>query len=407
MHVVSPERYRNKTPATHTQKQKPLFRWLLLVLLIAGFVNYVRPLPQATVTLQLPQTPGVTQPALTWPSSGQAAVAASGYGLLGTAGAQQPLATASIAKVIAALSVLQKEPLQPGSSGPTYTIDANDVHLYQEYADQNGSVVPVTEGESLSEYQALEALMVPSANNIADSLVRWVFGSQSAYADYATSYLRAHGINQTTIGSDASGYDSSTTSTASDLTTLGLLAVQNPVLMQITSQSKVTLPVVGKVSNYNTVLGQSDIVGIKTGNNDADPGAFLFASRQKVGTQEVYITGAILGQADLDSALSAATVLSDSAQKGFQAVTLAGKGQSVGHAQTAWGKTATIRTTSSVSLVRWAATPITETHAVKVSVKTKEAGNFKAYAGHSSAATTLELDHPLAGPSFWWRLTRH
>jgi D-alanyl-D-alanine carboxypeptidase (penicillin-binding protein 5/6) len=40
-------------------------------------------------------------------------------------------------------------------------------------------------GEELSEYQALQALLLPSANNIAETLARWAFGSIDAYNAYA------------------------------------------------------------------------------------------------------------------------------------------------------------------------------------------------------------------------------
>jgi D-alanyl-D-alanine carboxypeptidase (penicillin-binding protein 5/6) len=407
MHVVSPERYRNKPVVTQHHKRKPVAAWLLLVLIVLGTANYLRPLPAATVSLHLPTTPAVTQPVINWPAAGQSAVAVQGYGLLGTSGAQQPLATASIAKVITALCVLEKQPLDVGQSGPTYTVDANDVNLYEEYAEQNGSVIPVEDGETMSESQALEAMMIPSANNVADSLVRWVFGSQTAYVDYATSFLRAHGLNQTTIGSDASGYDSSTISTASDLATLGLLTLKSPVLMQIASLKSVTLPVVGTVSNYDTVLGQNGIVGIKTGNNDADPGAFLFAARHNIAGHDIYITGAVLGQADLDTALQAATVLSDSAQEGFQQIVIATSKQNVGTVQTAWGETADIQTASSVSLLRWGATPVTESHVATFELGKLTIGNLKAVAGPASSKSNLVLSHALTKPSFWWRVTRH
>ena len=222
MHVIAPERYR---PKRTRPRLWPYAALVVLIILAAGTVNYLRPLPKPTLTVTAQVSSRTAAVPLTWPGTGQAAVAATGYGLLDTNGVQPPMSTASIAKVILALCVLKKAPLQPHESGPTYTVTAQDVAIYNDYVAKNGSVLPVVLGEQLTEYQSLEALMLPSANNIADSLVLKIFGSHDAYTTYATTFLRAQGMDQTTIGPDASGYDPGTTSTASNLSSLGLLAL--------------------------------------------------------------------------------------------------------------------------------------------------------------------------------------
>lgn len=379
----------------------------MALVILAAAINYFRPLPTPVATLGLKLPAGASQPALAWPGGGQAAVAASGYGLLGTNGDQKPLATASIAKIITTLCVLQKLPLQPGQSGPTYTVSADDVAIYNNYVAQDGSVMQVVAGEKLTEYQALEALLIPSANNVADSLVHWVFGSQTAYADYATAYLEQHGLDQTHIGSDASGFDPSTTSTASDLTSLGLLALKSPVLMQIAGEQQATLPVVGTVYNYDTILGQAGITGLKTGNNDADPGAFLFTASARYGGKEVLLTGTVMDADSLEAALASAVQLSASLQQGFEQTTIATPSQAVGRLQAAWGASSPIVTSGPLQLVRWKGTPLSETHRLDTGVRNGTIGQLKIAAGQAQSQTDLKLQHAVAGPSFWWRLTRH
>jgi D-alanyl-D-alanine carboxypeptidase (penicillin-binding protein 5/6) len=313
-----------------------------------------------------------------------------------------------VAKVILALCVLDKSPIEVGKTGKTYTIDTADVASYNNYVAANGSVAAVAEGEQLTEYQALEALMIPSANNIADSLAKWEFGSNAGYAAYAANYLANHQINNTTIGStDASGYDASTTSTTSDLTKIGLIALQNPVLMKIAGQKSTTLPVAGVVNNYNTVLGVNGITGLKTGNNDADPGAFLFTANLKIGTETIQATGAVMGANDLQSALDSATRLSASMQQSFEQTTIASAGQTVGSMNTAWGESAPIVTTSKVALVRWQDTAFKETHRVRATLTEGNVGSLQVSAPGTSSETILRLKHTIPGPSFWWRLTRH
>lgn len=404
MPVVSPARYQ---PRPEPRRRRPILPVLLVVIVIIAACNYLRPLPQpvATLNVHLPSAdPTVSIP---WPAASQASVAASGYGLLGTNGDQKPLATASMAKVITALCVLAKQPLNVGQTGPTYTISAGDVAIYNDYVSQYGSVLQVVQGEKLTEYQALEALMLPSANNVADSLVRWVFGNHDNYVSYANSFLIQNGLNSTHIGTDASGFDPSTTSTASDMTLLGLLALKNPVLMQIAGQSSADFPVVGPLGNYDTVLGQNGITGLKTGNSDADPGAFLFTSTVRVGSKDIMFTGAVMGAADLDMALNGASTLSASLQQDFEQVAIVSPNQSVGTIKTAWGTSEPITTTGAVQLVRWKATPLTETHTLDVHKRTGTIGTLNVSAGHAKSQTDLQLPHPLNGPSFWWRLTHH
>jgi D-alanyl-D-alanine carboxypeptidase (penicillin-binding protein 5/6) len=403
MHVIHPGRYKTQPKR---RRWWPFVVALAIIVLAAGAVNYLRPLPEATATLHL-ALPSTTMPVLNWPSSGQAAVAANDYGILGTSGDQTPLATASIAKVITALCVLQKAPLALGQIGPSYTVDASDVATYQNYVAEDGSLIPVEQGEQITEYQALEALMIPSANNIADSLVHWVFGSQGAYAAYATIFLQQHGIDNTHIGSDASGFDPSTTSTASDLTQLGLIASQSPALMQIVGRGTATLPVIGTVSNYDTILGQSGINGIKTGNNETDTGAFLFSATKQVGGRSLQLTGTIMGAPNLNTALNESVQLATSLGQGFEQTNIVQAGQTLGSVQTAWGGSASIVATKNVELVRWKATPVTETHEINTKILGGTIGTLKAVAAHDNDSTALHLNHTISGPSFLWRLTRH
>lgn len=312
-----------------------------------------------------------------------------------------------MAKVILSLCVLQKQPMALGQPGQTYTIAARDVTLYQTYVEQDGSLLPVVTGEKLTQYQALQALMLPSANNIADSLASWVFGSQTAYAAYAANWLQQNGLDTTQIGPDASGFDPSTVSTASDMAQLGLLAAKNPVLMEIAGQGTANLPVAGTVWNYDTVRGQSGIDGLKTGNNNVDTGAFLFTATTTVGGQAIRLSGSVMGAPDLNTALQDSVQLAASAERGFEPVTIASAGQTVGSVRTAWGASSPVTANKSVKLVRWKSVPITQRHRLDTRLRSGEIGTLKAAAGPNSASTSLRLGHTLAGPGFWWRLTRH
>ncbi|HSX07009.1 MAG TPA: hypothetical protein VLG92_04785 [Candidatus Saccharimonadia bacterium] len=405
MHVIEPRRYQ-EVGQRRTKKLSVLVT-LSIGLFIVAVINYCRPLPQPIAKLSIAQSTPAASPVLAWPNQGQASVAAEKYGLLGTHGTMTPLATASIAKVITALCVLSKQPLTAGQNGPAYAIGPADVAIYQNYLAVNGSLIPVAQGEKLTEYQALEALMIPSANNIADSLVRWVFGSQAAYKTYATQFLQTHGFDQTQIGPDASGFDPSTVSTASDLAGLGQLALKNPVLLEIAGKRTTSLPVVGTVYNYDTVLGVHGITGLKTGNNDSDPGAFLFTANTTIGDTTIPITGAVIGAPDLTTALRDSTQLVASVGRNFSEVAIASAGQTMGQLTSVWGASATIVAKQPVQLVRWSASAVSVKHQLNPQVRSGKIGNLTVSAGHIQKATDLMLAKPLPGPSFWWRLTRH
>ncbi len=74
---------------------------------------------------------------------------------------------ASVAKVMTAYLTLREHPLAPGQEGFTITITAAEVAEEEQRAGELQSTLPVRAGERLTERQALQALLLPSANNIA------------------------------------------------------------------------------------------------------------------------------------------------------------------------------------------------------------------------------------------------
>ncbi|HYH74453.1 MAG TPA: hypothetical protein VD735_00670, partial [Candidatus Saccharimonadales bacterium] len=75
-------------------------------------MNYLRPLPHSAASV-VSITSEVEAMNVQWPSS-SAALGARGFGPLAVSGSQSPRPTASIAKIITALAVLEKQPLAKG-----------------------------------------------------------------------------------------------------------------------------------------------------------------------------------------------------------------------------------------------------------------------------------------------------
>ncbi|MDQ6773522.1 MAG: D-alanyl-D-alanine carboxypeptidase, partial [Candidatus Dormibacteraeota bacterium] len=241
---------------------------LLVALLYAavGVYNWTRPVPPAFPLTQLPALSSGTAPALPWPPGAQAAVGADGFGILAATPDARPAPIASVAKMMTALLTLHTHPLAVGEAGPIITVTSQDVAVYLQDVAVDGSVVPVTAGEQLTEYQALQALLLPSANNVASLLGRWADGSEAAFVQRMNQSAAAMALAGTTFA-DASGFDPRTVSVPSDLVRLAELAMQEPVFAQIVGQASAVLPVAGTVFNVNALLGQDSVVGVKTGNS--------------------------------------------------------------------------------------------------------------------------------------------
>ena len=174
--------------------------------------------------------------------------------------------------------------------------------------------MPVVAGERLTERQALEALLLPSADNMAWILARWDAGRQEAFVARMNSTADRLGMTGTSY-TDPSGLDSSTTSTAADQVRLGRAAMQVPALAAITAMSTAVVPVAGVVRNYNTLLGQDGIVGLKTGSTQAAGGCVLVAAWHKAGTHNTLIVAATFGQPG-----TAQTILPNALQAGHMLV---------------------------------------------------------------------------------------
>lgn len=314
-------------------RRKPLIFSLIVVVLAMAYSTLAIAKPFAELTPSVSKdTLTITTPPsnVPWPSYAQGAFGLANGKVIATRGEQKPVAIASVAKVINALVILDRYPLAVGASGPIITLTDRDVSLYDKYIAIDGSVMPVRTGMKLTERQMLQALLLPSANNIADSLALWAFGSMSGYKTYATAYLQKHGLTQTTVGNDASGYLPDSTSTASDLVKLGALAMSNPALAEIVSQKTAVIPDVGTVRNYNNLLGTNGINGVKTGNNDQNGGVFVGSTTAQVNGKTVTLISALSGAPNLSTVLRDSGSLLASIRTTFAETNIVKKGTVLG-----------------------------------------------------------------------------
>jgi D-alanyl-D-alanine carboxypeptidase (penicillin-binding protein 5/6) len=255
------------------------------------------------------------RPRLAWPAAGEAAVEVDGIGHLSVHGGSRPVPIASVAKVMTAYLALRRHPLRQGQDGFTLTVTAADAADEQQRAALGESVLPVRAGEHLSERQALQALMLPSANNIAQMLAAHDAPTVAAFVARMNVTARRIGMTATTY-TDPSGFSASTVSTAADQLRLAAVAMRRSDFAQIVDEASAVLPLAGAVSNYNQLVGHDGYIGIKTGSDGAAGGCLVFAKRVLVAGHRVTILGDVLGQRGgslIGAALNAGHRLGDSA----------------------------------------------------------------------------------------------
>jgi D-alanyl-D-alanine carboxypeptidase (penicillin-binding protein 5/6) len=296
---------------------------------LAGLV--IATLPRSTSRPAAPSwptaTPGTSTPAarsappgppklgaVSWPADGVSAAGVGGYGVTDGPGATRPVPIASVAKLMTAYVILQDHPLSANGSGPELTVEASEAARYPSQLAGGDSLVAVAAGERLTERQALEALLLPSADNMAWILARWDAGNQAAFATRMNAAARRLAMTGTSY-TDPSGLEPSTTSTAADQVRLGIAAMGVPALAAITAESTAVVPVAGLVRNTNTLLGQDGIVGLKTGSTQAAGGCLLAAAWREVNGHRTLIVAATLGQPG-----TAGTILPNALQAGHHLV---------------------------------------------------------------------------------------
>ncbi|GHU80598.1 hypothetical protein FACS1894191_6220 [Clostridia bacterium] len=367
---------------------------------ILRYLNF-KTLTPATALYKLPETT-ITYDDLPYPDFGPAAIAIDGKPLT-KSGESIPRPIASTAKIILALSIIKNAPIGEDGGEPL-TITAKDVELYNWYAAHNGSNSKVTLGGKLTIYEALEAVLLKSSNNLADSLAIKAFGSLENYKEYAEKMLESLGIKNTEIGPDASGYSALTTSTAEDLALLGYHLLKEPVLAEIVAKKSATIPMAGEILNTNTLL-DGEIIGIKTGTAPEAGSVFVLGSK----SSEKIITIAVMNAKTQDEAQSAAKSLLTEFNKKLKTVELVKKGDLIGVYRPSWTEeTVEIIAAESLSLPIWPGEKpeaVLEATAINLNEFGK-VGNLKIIIGETTYMVPIKTEQELPKPSLLKKILR-
>ncbi|WP_416070105.1 D-alanyl-D-alanine carboxypeptidase [Streptomyces scabiei] len=331
----------------------------ILLMILFAVAQSLRPLPAPTLALTADESYAFKggKVDLPWPAEGQGWMDVNGIGTMDGFGEQKPVAIGSVAKAMTAYVILKDHPMKPGEKGETITVDAKGETEGGYDKDGESTLNTVKEGDELSQYDAIAAIMIPSANNIARLLARWDSkGSEEAFVKKMNAAAKDLGMKNTTY-TDPSGLKETTVSTAEDQVKLGNALVKMKALTDITRLPTWVDPSGKKWDNYNRLVPYNNAIGIKTGSTTAAGGNLLFAATQEVGGETAIVVGAVLGQhtppiIDTVNAVSKTAVIA--AQDALTSATILKKGDVVGHVDDGLGGRTPVVVTKNVSAVGWA-----------------------------------------------------
>ncbi|SCK11680.1 D-alanyl-D-alanine carboxypeptidase [Streptomyces sp. AmelKG-E11A] len=366
-----------RTAARRVKIWTPL---VLLLVIVFAVAQFLRPLPEPSLVLTAKSTYAFQGEdiALPWPEEGQGWMDVNGVGTMDEFGEQKPVPIGSVAKAMTAYVILKEHPLKPGADGASIPVDAKAEQEGGLDAEGESTLNTLKEGDKISQKDAIAAIMIPSANNIARLLARWD-SSEKEFVEKMNQAAKDLGMKNTTY-TDPSGLKETTVSSAEDQVKLGNALVRMKALTDITRLPVWTDQTGKEWHNYNRLVPYDNAIGIKTGSTTKAGGNLLFAATKEVGGETAIVVGAVLGQhkppiIDTVNAVSKTAVIA--AQDAVKASTVLKKGAVVGHVDDGLGIRTPVVVTKDVSAVGFAG------HTVKLEL-TGDGGEL----AHQAAAGT-------------------
>jgi D-alanyl-D-alanine carboxypeptidase (penicillin-binding protein 5/6) len=216
--------------------------------------------------------------------------------------------------------------VRAGALTRTFTVPASATRIGE-------STVRLRAGQRIAGRTLLEALMVPSANDAAETLAVGIAGSRAAFVARMNATARRLGLHETSFvtpyGLDAPGQHSS----AADQLALARLVVRNATMRRIVDRRSVVVNG-ARYAARNTLLGvYPGLDGVKTGHTSR-AGWCLAASARQDG-HRLFVVG--LGARDQATRDAAIARLLDWGFTRYRQVTLLRRGDPIGLLQTPYG----------------------------------------------------------------------
>jgi D-alanyl-D-alanine carboxypeptidase (penicillin-binding protein 5/6) len=314
---------------------------------------------------------------------------------------------ASVAKVVTALVVLDFKPIVAGETGPIVDLTAADFQSYLDYDQIGARSVAVFADEQWTELELLQALLLGSSNNHADTVARWAFGSVDAYVEAANTWLVENGLTGSAVV-DATGLHDASAGTATDLARLAVLAATDPIVSAILASPASALANRRGVENTTSYLPEEGITGISRSYTDAAGVCFLFTATVSDGASSFTFSGAFIGEPTYDDLSADVTALMASARAGIGPLPVLAAGDTYATFESAWGDEAAAVVGVSRTRYAWqATTPEAATVTLKDFATSRtgaNVGQVRLTVAGEELSAALKLDQPINDPGTGWRL---
>lgn len=371
------------------------------------------PLPTATVKLTETPAGDSTAASPVLPQSGASSVILAGdTAPFALGGSAEALPMASITKLVTALVVLDKKPLEAGAPGETHLIGVDDYQDYIDYSGTGARNVVVFPNEKWTQLEMLQALILGSSNNHADTLARWAYGSVDDYLSAAKAWLEAQGLSGITVA-DATGLSTESRGTAADVARLATLVQAEPAIAEILAEPPSALVNNRGVTNTTAYLADDGVTGISRSYTDEAGVCLLFTATAQApegspdDAEPLSFSAVVLGSPDYDTLEADVLALLASAQAGAGTVPLIEKDAAYATLTTAWGTSASAIALTAQEQRAWASQGTT----YDVRIDEVSSGSLGTIVGDVTVTTPageaksrLQLDRALNDPGPGWRL---
>lgn len=370
------------------------------------------PLPLATA---VPTNPALASAAAgpVLPQEGASSVILAGdTAPFALGGAAEALPMASITKLVTALVVLDAQPLAAGAAGETHLIGVEDYQDYIDYSGGGARTVVVFPNEKWTQLEMMQALILGSSNNHADTLARWAYGSVEEYLAAASAWLDKNGLSGVSVA-DATGLSPESMGTAADVARLAALVQAEPAIADILSNPPSALVNNRGVTNTTAYLAEEGVTGISRSYTDEAGVCLLFTATAPLpegspaDAVPLTFSAVVLGSPDYDTLESDVLALIASAQAGAGTVPLIEKDASYATITTPWGTSASATALTAHDRQAWGAADAR----FDVTLDDISTGSIGTIVGTVSVTTPageqksrLQLGSALTDPGPGWRL---
>lgn len=192
--------------------------------------------------------------------------------------------------------LLHRLPLTYSQVGPCLIVNAHDVALYNYDVVSGQSNARIVLGERVCEGTLLRGLLVHSAGDYAELLLRLTRWSQSTFVRVMNLDAAKLGLRKTHYV-DLTGINAADRSTAKNQAALAVTLMANePIVDQIVMLPQVSLPDAGVVGSYTPLIGTNGVVGMKSGFTNEAGGCDVMTVKTTVGNVVVLTYAVVLGQ---------------------------------------------------------------------------------------------------------------